>query len=704
MKHYNYKLLFIRLFLVFIGFNQEAKSQDKIKSKPNIIFILTDDLGYGDVGVFFQNERKNINKRSEPYTLTPSLDKMAKEGAMLTNHYSSAPVCAPSRASLLSGLSQGHANVRDNQFDKALADNYTMGNVMQQAGYHTTAIGKWGLQGSTKWEKNGDEWPAHPLKRGFDSYIGYIRHGDGHEHYPKEGPSKISKGGPKEVYQNYKDISAGLDKCYTGDLFTAYAKKYIINHEKGERKEKPFFMYLAYDTPHAVLELPTQAYPKGFGLKGGLKWTGKAGSMINTASGVIDSWIDPEYINQTYDDDNNLNTAEKPWPDVYKRYATVTKRIDNQVNDILTLLKDLKIDDNTMVIFSSDNGPSIESYLNEPYEANFFNSFGPFNGIKRDVLEGGLRTPTIAWWPKNIVANQVITSPSISYDWLPTFTAAAGLPAPVNGNGVSLLPSLTQKGKQQKSLIYVEYSENGETPKYDEFSINNQSKLRKQMQMIRLGDTVGIRYNIQNANTDFEIYNIKEDVNQSKNLATQQNTQALQKYMKERILQIRMTDNSVPRSYDKELIPSVMIANLSNGLNWKSYQNNYLWIPNVDNLKYDEEGALKSLDIKEIGLQKNQIYSFKGFINVPEDGEYTFYLNASNKAFIKLHDTNLIDNDFGYQPNTLKESTRHLKAGLHPITIYFSNKPNINNTLSLEWKGPGILKSEIPASAYFKEK
>src|SRR5690606_1415890 len=130
---------------------------------------------------------------------------------------------------------------RNNQFDKALEDNYTLGNVLQAAGYTTAAIGKWGLQGKA----TAPHWPAHPLKRGFDYYFGYIRHGDGHEHYPKEGRYR----GKKEVWENYTDITEGLDKCYTGDLFTAAAKKYIIDHQQGKDAQKPFFLYLAYDTP-----------------------------------------------------------------------------------------------------------------------------------------------------------------------------------------------------------------------------------------------------------------------------------------------------------------------------------------------------------------------------------------------------------------------------------------------------------------------
>jgi len=243
------------------------------QEKPNIIFILTDDLGYGDLGVFFQNQR--AKEEGKAATFTPELDKLASEGVQLLDQYCAAPICAPSRGSLLSGRSQGHANVRDTQFDKALADNHTLATVLKTAGYSTAAFGKWGTQGRTEDVPN---WPAHPNKRGFDYYCGYIRHSDGHEHYPKEGIYR----GRKEVYENYIGVTDNLDKCYTGDLWTAAAKRWIVEQKKGEDKNKPFFVYLAYDTPHAALELPTQAYPEGGGLNGGMQWIGEPGHMINT--------------------------------------------------------------------------------------------------------------------------------------------------------------------------------------------------------------------------------------------------------------------------------------------------------------------------------------------------------------------------------------------------------------------------------------
>lgn len=690
--------------ILTMAMGQWAFGQEKVEpapKKPNIIFILTDDLGYGDVGAFFQNQRKKEGDRSEPWTFTPNLDKMASEGMMLTHHYAAAPVCAPSRGSLLTGLSQGHANVRNNQFDKALADNHTLGNVLQNAGYRTAAIGKWGLQGDIRWDKNGDMWPAHPLERGFDYYYGYIRHVDGHEHYPKEGLYR----GKKQVYNNRQEVSNDLDKCYTGDLWTAVAKKWIVEQTKDKKDGSPFFMYLAYDTPHAVLELPTQAYPAGGGLIGGLQYLDRPGHMINTASGEIDSWVNPKYKGATYDDDKNPATPEVAWPDVYKRFATVTGRIDNQVGDILQLLKDLKIDDNTLVIFSSDNGPSIESYIpDEPYEADFFNSFGPFDGIKRDVLEGGERIPLIARWPSHIPKNKVVTTPNITYDWLPTFTELAGLPAPVNSDGVSLVPTLTQNGKQQESSIYIEYENDGKTPGYSEFAPTNRNRSRKQMQMIRFGDWVGIRYNIQSQNDDFEIYDISNDTHQSNNLASNGRMADVQKKMKERTLQARMPQVGAPRPYNNENVPATVVRDAINGLDWTAYaDDNYPWLPQVSFLEPLAKGTATGPDLAQVKQHGNDVYLFEGYIKVPVDGDYTFYLKAANKAFMKIHNANVIDADYGYKGGTIKETTIKLKAGFHPIRVYSSSKIKNKNGLDLQWSGPSFSKTKIPASVFFRK-
>lgn len=665
------------LFTVFGLFVFKLNAQQTNK-KPNIIFILTDDLGYGDIGVFFQNERKDRADRSEPWTATPNIDSLAYSGAMLTQNYCAAPVCAPSRASILLGMSQGHANVRDNQFDKALADNYTLASVLDSLGYTTAAIGKWGLQGDSN---NVEVWPAHPLNRGFDYFFGYMRHRDGHEHYPKEGLYR----GVKEVWDNRVNITDKLDKCYTADLWTARTKKWIVDFEK-ENKDKPFFIYLAYETPHAVLELPTQAYPEGKGLHGGLQWLDEAGHMINTASGKIDSYYHPDYADATYDDDKERSTPEVAWPDINKRYATDIRRIDDGIGDIIQLLKDLNIYDNTLVVFTSDNGPSIESYLPEKITPEFFNSFGPFDGIKRDCWEAGIRMPTIASWPAKIPAGSKIDLPSTSYDWMATFTDAAGLPAPESCDGVSLLPSLTGNGIQQKGLVYVEYFQNESTPGFPEFAPAHRKRKRGQMQVIRFGDTVGVRYNIKSADDDFEIYDVVHDPQEINNLADNASVKTLQQKMKDKVLQVRMADTAAARPYDSTYIPAINSMNTSAGLRWKFYEGSFAWVPDVSSLKAIDSGTVKTFDPSLIKKNKTGILCIEGFIKLPADAVYNFYLNADAPAFVRLHGAQLIDADYGYKKNTVKTSGVKLKAGLHPVRLYYRYSPAAHHILKFQWQ------------------
>lgn len=663
------------------------------ETKPNIILIYTDDLGYGDVGVFFQNKLALLNNGKLPHTFTPQLDKMAIQGVQLTNHYCAAPVSAPSRGSILTGLSQGHCNVRDNQFDKELADNHTLGTVLKSAGYTTSAFGKWGLQGGNKQDKI---WPAHPNKRGFDYFFGYIRHRDGHEHYPKEGIYDRRK----EVYENDQEVSEGLDKCYTADLWTAAAKKWIVEQSSKSNAKKPFFVYLAYDTPHAVLQLPTQPYPDGGGLSGGMQWLGTPGKMINTASGNIDSWIHPDYANATYDHDSNPETPDIAWPDVYKRYATDTRRIDDAVGDILQLLKDLKIDKNTMVVFTSDNGPSKESYLKENFDPDFFKGFGPFDGIKRDCLEGGVRVPALAWWPGMIPAGKVIETPSINYDWLPTFAETAKISAPAIVDGTSILPSLTGKGIQQDGLVYIEYFENGNTPKYADFAKNNIGKKRNQMQMIRFGDFVGVRYDVQSHADNFEIYHVTSDPGEENNLAANPGMDAMQLMMKNTVLQSRRPDPSAPRPYDKELIPGKEGIKTAKGIKWKAFQGKFNYVPDVSLLSAVKSGKINDFTKNFMPNKWKGAVLIEGFIRVPEDGEYQFSMTADKGAVLSIHNSTLIDEDFGYKNGTEKSATILLKAGLHPIkmnVLVDTDKP----VFDLQWSGKNFEKQQINSKNLF---
>jgi arylsulfatase A-like enzyme len=655
-------------------------------SKPNIIFVLADDLGYGDVGVFFQNSRREKKDWAEPWHLTPNLDRMAAEGVQLRHHYCSAPVCAPSRASLLLGAHQGHANVRDNQFDKALENNHTLGTLMKAAGYATAAIGKWGLQGQGN---SPETWPAYPTKRGFDLFFGYVRHKDGHAHYPKEDR--------KELWENEREISAGLDRCYTTDLFTARAKKWIADQRR-ERPEQPFFLYLAYDTPHAKLQLPPCAYPAGGGAKGGVQWLGKPGQMINTAAGAVDAYIHPDYEGARWDDDRDAATPDQPWPDVYKRYATDVRRIDDSVGDLLALLKDLAIERETLVVFTSDNGPSKESYLPEHFEPHFFNSFGPMDGIKRDLWEGGIRMGALAHWPGRIPPNRVNDSPSMFHDWLATFAELAEVPAPARTDGVSLVPALTGRGVQKPSIGYVEYFEGSKTPAYHEFEPVRRGHERKQMQAIRLGELMGVRYGIQSHADPFEIYNVVTDPKQTQNLAPKQ--PQLEARMRDAVLRLRRPSPAAKRPYDNEPVPPLTPVRTASGVEMRTFAQGTLWLARLEDLT---PVATRSVSFPSVlnhngdGVQTDVL--FTGYIEAPADGDYTFALPTRSTALLRIHDATVIDAGFA-QASAEASGTIKLKAGKHPFRLYWRSGAA---PPSLEWSSATIAKQAVPESAFFRD-
>lgn len=670
-------------------------------AQPNIIFILCDDLGFGDTGPSFQNERAARHDPSIPAFATPQLDRFAAEGVQLRNHYCGAPVCAPSRASILSGRTQGHANVRDNQFDKALENNHTIATVLKQVGYATAAVGKWGLQGAGDRQREGAEekkarggtpksWPAFPTKRGFDYYFGYVRHVDGHFHYPKEDQ--------REVWDNDREISASLDLCYTTDLFAARAKKWIVDHH-AEKPRQPFFLYLAFDTPHAVLALPPCAFPAGGGLRGGLQWTGQPGAMINTAKGKVDSWMDPAVADATWDHDRNPATPAVPWPDVQKRYATDVRRIDATVGDLLQLLKDLQIDDNTLVVFTSDNGPSRESYLkNAPYEPEFFHGFGPFDGIKRDALQGGVREPTFVRWPGRVRPGQVDRTPTGQWDWLATFAEAAGQVAPAASDGVSLLPLLTGRGEQRPSALYIEYFNNQRTPSYETFTTANRGRVRQQMQTLIVDGYVGVRYNIKSAHDDFEIYDVEKDPQQSRNLADTPAMADVQRRMKARALQARRPDAGAPRPYDSAAVPATTPAKLERGkIRYQSYAGQWPWVPDYRNLKAATNGVAEKISASVCPETAGGGALFEGYFNAPIEGEYTFVASSDGGTEVFLHDCRVVDDDFGRSGAPVSGRIR-LAAGWHPLRVHYRHARGTRQ-LALEYSGPGIAQQAVPPNA-----
>ena len=649
IKYMN-KLKSITFFLLFgflVSFN--AVSQTDFEKKPNIIFILTDDLGYGDIGVLFQNQRKEEGK---PYHKTPSLDTFASEGMILTRHYAPAPVCAPSRASLLLGQHQGHASIRNNQFDKALPKQHNLASILKVSGYNTALIGKYGLQGKGDSPEN---WEAYPTKRGFDYFFGYVRHGDGHNHYPAH---EVAKRGPKELYDGDLEISDRLIGCYTTDLFTARAKKYILDQVENDT-ETPFFLMLAYDTPHAGLEVPTMEYPDGRGLNGGLQFLGENGNFINTSHEEIDKYIHPDYRNDE-------------WPEVQKRFATMVRRIDDSVGDLIQLLKDLDLDNETIVVFTSDNGPHLESYGYGEYAPTFFESYGDMDGTKRDTWEGGIRVPTIVRWPGKIKGGTSKNSPSGFHDWLPTFSELSGLPSPASSDGKSLWPLLAGKTENFDGTVYIEYQVNGNTSNFKDFLSERQGMKRGEMQVLYLDGYKGIRYNINSHEDDFQIYDTENDPGETKNLADS-NTKFLnlQNEMKNSVLRWRKINATAKRPYDKEFVPAVYSIDeeLIEGVKKFTFTMNSPLAPfiNTKEHKADILEVKTELDFDE-SVAKDEVVVYEGMIKINEPGEYFFTSESESNIVMHIHNALVIESDYGAHSNENTDPIL-LDKGYHPFKL-----------------------------------
>ncbi len=373
--------------------NQKAKT-------PNIIFILVDDLGYGDLGCFGQKQIK-----------TPDIDKMAAEGMRFTNHYAGSTVCAPSRCSLMTGKHTGHCRIRGNSRLPVKAEDVTVAEVLKTAGYKTALIGKWGL---------GEEGSAGiPNKKGFDYFFGYLNQRHAHNYYTDylwRNTEKVKL--KNEVVYKDKFGSAATKRVeYSNDLMTDEALSFV---EKN--KDDKFFLYLAYTIPHANNE-------SGLVNKHGME--------------VPDLGI----------------YKDRDWPAPQKGYAAMITRMDGYVGKLLDKLKKLGIDDDTVVFFTSDNGPHAEGGA----KPNFFNSRGPLRGIKRSLHDGGIRVPMIVRWPGKIKAGSVSDLPGAFWDFMPTAAELASVSAPDDTDGISFVAALTGKDQKQKKheFLYWEFHEGG---------------------------------------------------------------------------------------------------------------------------------------------------------------------------------------------------------------------------------------------------
>lgn len=379
--------------------------QQGTQNKPNIIFIMADDLGYGDLGCYGQTQIK-----------TPYIDRMAAQGMRFTDHYAGCTVCAPSRCSLMTGLHTGHTYVRGNKEIKPmgqlplLPDTVTMPKVLKKAGYTTALTGKWGL--------GGPDSTGIPNKQGFDHFFGYLCQRHAHNYYPEflfRNEERVPLPGNKVANPREDGAGVAIERGqYSHDMIADEALKFI---EKN--KDRPFFLYMAVTLPHANNE------------------AGKKGMEI------------PDY--GIYKD--------KDWPEPQKGHAAMISRLDRDLGRVIETLKRLGIDKKTLVLFTSDNGPHREGGANP----EFFDSNGPLRGNKRDLYEGGIRVPLIARWPGKIKAGTVSHHISAFWDFLPTFAELAGAECSSSTDGLSLLPTLLGKpGKQkQHEFLYWEFHERG---------------------------------------------------------------------------------------------------------------------------------------------------------------------------------------------------------------------------------------------------
>jgi arylsulfatase A-like enzyme len=401
------------LILILVGCSRTPNiiRDEEDKRPPNIIYILADDLGYGDLGCYGQ-------KRIE----TPHLDQLAKDGIRFTRHYSGSTVCAPSRSALMTGLHTGHTPVRGNQEVQPegqwpLPDSIkTLAELLKEAGYVTGAFGKWGLgyPGS-----EGD-----PVHQGFDRFFGYNCQRYAHRYYPEYLWSNSEK-----FYLAGNDWSN--TETYAPDLIQQKAIEFIKEYQ-----DTTFFAYLPIILPHAELIVPDdEIYREYLGKFPETPYAGGAGADYG-----------PQMVIAMYCSQENPHAT----------FAAMVARIDRYVGEIAEVVAELGLSENTIIMFSSDNGPHLEGGA----DPLFFDSNGGLRGFKRDLYEGGIRVPFIVKWPGTIEPGRVSEHPSAFWDLVPTLGELTGFTCE-NSDGISFLPELMNKAQSKHPYLYWEFHEMG---------------------------------------------------------------------------------------------------------------------------------------------------------------------------------------------------------------------------------------------------
>ncbi|UCE41475.1 MAG: arylsulfatase [Candidatus Aminicenantes bacterium] len=418
--------------------------RSKKKRQPNIIFILADDLGYGDLSCYGQSRFQ-----------TPHLDRMAGEGMRFIDHYSGSTVCAPARCSLMTGYHTGHARVRGNYASgphgwgaclELRSEDLTVSEILKKAGYATGAFGKWSLGVA---ETTGAPW-----KKGFDEWYGYLNQGHAHFYYPEY------------LYHNDKKVmlegnTGGKRQQYSHDLIAEKALEFVA-----ENKDQPFFLYWAITIPHAELLVPEDSLEEFRG-----------------------RYEEKPYVGTHYASQEEPRAA----------FAGMVTRMDRDIGRLLKMLEELGIVKDTIVMFSSDNGPHKEG----GHDPEFFGSNRPLRGIKRDLYEGGIRVPMIARWPGRIQAGTTTHHVSAFWDFLPTVCDLVEITSPDGIDGLSFLPAMLGDEKEQREheVLYWEFHERKTTN-----------------QAIRMGRWKAIRHS---PTGPIELYDLETDIGETANIADQ---------------------------------------------------------------------------------------------------------------------------------------------------------------------------------------
>ncbi|UCG29079.1 MAG: arylsulfatase [Bacteroidales bacterium] len=426
-----------------------CNNKQQSKNPPNVILIIADDLGYNELGCYGQEIIK-----------TPFIDRLAEEGIRFTCHYSGSPVCAPSRCVLLTGKHTGHSYIRNNfevkggdgfQGQKPIPDSVlTIAEILKDRGYATGAVGKWGLG------KVGSE--GDPNKQGFDLFFGFNCQRHAHNHYPRfllRNQDTIRlEGNNRELY----------GEQYSQDLFIDEALQFISGN-----KNTPFFLYLPFTIPHLSIQVPEES--------------------LKEYIGVIP---EEQYIHRSYLQHPNPRAG----------YAAMITHMDKGIGRILDHLKELGIDKNTLVIFTSDNGPAYDRLGGS--DSEFFKSAGEFKGLKGSVYEGGIRVPFIARWPGMINPGMVSDHISAFQDILPTLAEITGAIPPQDTDGISFLPTLSgQENQEQHDYLYMEF------PSYGG------------QQMVRMGEWKGVRQYIFRDSMNVELYHLTDDIGEERDVSAE---------------------------------------------------------------------------------------------------------------------------------------------------------------------------------------